>query len=149
MAKSPNSINTTTARTAATGTLRSYLAYMRVTSRVPSQTAGTRLSPGPGPGPEATFGWTFTDAGPDYSLVRPVDGGLGGGLMKAPDDTPPYVTVYVQVEDLDVALKHIVGLGGTPLVPPTQINETASFAMFQDPDGNIIGLLKATGPIAG
>jgi predicted enzyme related to lactoylglutathione lyase len=29
------------------------------------------------------------------------------------------------------------------------INESSSFAMFRDPQGNIIGLLQATGPIDG
>ena len=94
------------------------------------------------------FGWTITDAGPDYALIEAVDGGLGGGLMRARDEVPPYVTVYVQVDDLDTALKEIARLGGTTLVPPMAINESASFAMFSDPEGNVVGLLRATGPIA-
>jgi len=28
------------------------------------------------------FGWTITDAGPNYCLVQPADGGLGGGIMQ-------------------------------------------------------------------
>jgi uncharacterized protein len=94
------------------------------------------------------FGWTITDAGPDYALIEAADGGLGGGLMRARDEIPPYVTVYVQVDDLETALEEVTGLGGTTLVPPMAINETASFAMFSDPEGNVVGLLRATGPIA-
>lgn len=33
-----------------------------------------------------------------------------------------------------------------PLVAPTAINESASFAMFRDPEGNVVGLLKQSGP---
>ncbi len=93
------------------------------------------------------FGWTITDAGPDYSLVQPVGGGLGGSIMRTRGDTPPRVTVYVRVDDLDEKLADVEHLGGRRLVPPTAINESASFAMFCDPEGNVVGLLKQTGPI--
>lgn len=55
------------------------------------------------------------------------------------------MTVYVQVEDLDTALAETGALGGTTVVPPTAINDTATSAMFRDPQGNVVGLLKATG----
>jgi hypothetical protein len=93
------------------------------------------------------FGWTMTPAGPNYTLVAPVDGGFGGGIMQAPAGAPPYVTVYVQVDDLDAALAEIRRLGGDPLVPPTAIDDSASFAMFTDPEGHVVGLLRASGPI--
>jgi predicted enzyme related to lactoylglutathione lyase len=95
------------------------------------------------------FGWTIDDAGPRYALVQAVEGGLGGGLMQTREDIPPYVTVYVQVDDLDEALDQVVNLGGSRLVSPTAINDAASFAMFRDPEGNVVGLLQATGPVAG
>jgi len=81
--------------------------------------------------------------------VQPAVGGLGGGLMRAHDPMPPYVTIYVQVEDLEEKLRSIEGLGGNVLVAPTAISKTASFALFRDPEGNVVGLLRATGPIAG
>ena len=95
------------------------------------------------------FGWTIRDGGPGYRMVDPADGGLGGGLMQARAQIRPYVTVYVQVDELETALDTIADLGGTPLVPPTRIDDTASFALFRDPEGNVVGLLRATGPIAG
>ncbi len=91
------------------------------------------------------FGWTFVDVGPTDCLVNPGEGGVGGGLMETPEGVPPYVTVYIRVDDLDATLAEIAALGGTVLVPPTAINETARFAMFTDPDGNRVGLLKTTG----
>jgi hypothetical protein len=93
------------------------------------------------------FGWSLTDAGANYTLVAPADGGFGGGIMQTPEGTPPYVTIYVQVDDLDTALGEVQRLGGTTVVPPTVIDGTASFAMFADPEGHVVGLLKATGPI--
>lgn len=94
------------------------------------------------------FGWTIATAGPTYALVHAVDGGLGGGIMQSPGDTPPYVTIYVHVDDLDDALARASRLGGRTLVKPTAINESASFAMFCDPEGNVIGLLRQSAPIA-
>ncbi|NUT36643.1 MAG: VOC family protein [Hamadaea sp.] len=95
------------------------------------------------------FGWTMTDAGPGYTLVPATDGGLAGGIMQTQPGMPPYVTVYVQVDDLVAKLTEIAALGGATIVPPTDIDENMSFAMFADPDGAVVGLLKATGPVAG
>lgn len=96
---------------------------------------------------EKAFGWAMTEAGPSYTLVEPVEGGLGGGLMQAREGTPPYVTIYVRVDDLDAMLAEIGQLGGKTVVPPTAIDESSSFALFADPEGTVIGLL--TGPIGG
>jgi len=95
------------------------------------------------------FGWRIADAGPNYALVEAAGGGIGGGIMQTSDQMPPYVTVYVQVVDLRTALSEIGALGGTTLVEPTVINDMSSFALFRDPEGNIVGLLEATGPVAG
>lgn len=95
------------------------------------------------------FGWRTTDAGPEYTLVEPVDGGFGGGIMQTRPDVPAYVTNYLQVDDLDAKLAEIVELGGQTIVTPTQISPSASFAMFADPSGNVVGLLHQTGPVAG
>lgn len=77
----------------------------------------------------------------------PVDGGLGGGIMQAREGTPPYVTIYVRVDDLDAKLAEIGQFGGKTIVPPTAIDESASFALLADPEGTMIGLL--TGRVGG
>jgi predicted enzyme related to lactoylglutathione lyase len=95
------------------------------------------------------FGWQTTEAGPEYTLVAPVGDGLGGGIMQTRPGMPAYVTVYVQVDDLAAKLAQIEELGGKTIVPPTEISPAASFAMFSDPSGNVVGLLRQTGPVAG
>ncbi len=52
------------------------------------------------------------------------------------------VTFYVQVDDLDAYLKKAESLGGRTVVPPTEIPNMVTFAMFSDPDGNAVGLVK-------
>jgi predicted enzyme related to lactoylglutathione lyase len=87
------------------------------------------------------FGWEPAGSDPDYRLI-PSDEGIGGGLMRCRDGMPAYVTIYVAVDDLDATLSRVKDLGGTPLVPPTPIPGVGAFALFQDPDGNTVGLLQ-------
>nr|WP_241999347.1 MULTISPECIES: VOC family protein [Kribbella] len=89
------------------------------------------------------FGWQLQPAGPEYSLVPAgEDGvGIGGGLLQTVGEMPPYVTVYVAVDDLAAMLGRAGELGGKTVVEPTTIPGVGQFAMFADPDGNIIGLL--------
>lgn len=93
----------------------------------------------------ALFGWTTDSGDPGYALVPGVDGGIGGGLMQAPPGVPPYVTFYVAVDDLDATLARVKDLGGGVLVPPTPIPGVGGFAMFQDPEGNAIGIIRPDG----
>lgn len=86
------------------------------------------------------FGWNVSEAGPDYWLVRGDDGGIGGGLMQTTGAMPSYVTVYVSTPDLQASLDRALGLGGKTLVEPKEIPGTGAFAMFQDPEGNVVGL---------
>jgi predicted enzyme related to lactoylglutathione lyase len=87
------------------------------------------------------FGWEATGFDADYRLVNLAEG-IGGGLMRCHDDMPNYVTIYVAVDDLDAILARVRDLGGTPLVPPTPIPGVGAFALFQDPEGNTIGIIR-------
>lgn len=87
------------------------------------------------------FGWESAGFDPNYRLVSPSEG-IGGGLMRCQGNMPPYLTFYVSVEDLDATLARVKDLGGTALVPPTPIPGVGAFALFQDPEGNTIGIMR-------
>jgi len=88
------------------------------------------------------FDWKIDDNNPiNYGMVNP--GGLGGGICRAEGNIPNYVTLYVQVDDLQQSLDKAVSLGATAVVPPTPIPGIGSFAMFTDPSGNCIGIFKS------
>ena len=53
-----------------------------------------------------------------------------------------YVTIYVQVDDLDAYLERAGKLGGKTLVPPTEVPGMGRFAWLADPEGTIVGLWK-------
>jgi predicted enzyme related to lactoylglutathione lyase len=87
------------------------------------------------------FGWEATGFDADYRLVELADG-IGGGLMRCRDDMPTYMTIYVAVDDLGATLATVQDLGGTAIVPPTPIPGAGAFALFQDPEGNTIGIIR-------
>jgi hypothetical protein len=69
--------------------------------------------------------------------------GINGGIGQNDPFTPaPGVTFYVQVHDPEAALDRAVSLGAKVITPVTEIPGMVTFALFQDPEGNIIGLLK-------
>ncbi|WP_184823629.1 VOC family protein [Jiangella mangrovi] len=93
------------------------------------------------------FGWTFDETDPAYPVVADTGkDGMGGGIMQLPEDVPPYVTVYVSVENLDDTLRRAEELGASTIVKPTAIRDIGEFAMFTDPEGHVVGLFTtATG----
>jgi predicted enzyme related to lactoylglutathione lyase len=88
------------------------------------------------------FGWQIDADNPaHYGMVTPVAPGIGGGVGPSQDGTP-FVTVYVQADDLQASLDKAISLGGTKLMDPTDIPGGPSIAMFTDPQGNTVGLVK-------
>jgi predicted enzyme related to lactoylglutathione lyase len=91
------------------------------------------------------FDWKIDTNNPvGYGLIDTGgEGGIGGGIGQWDANVPSYLSVYVQVNELQQAyLDKAEKLGGKTIVPPTEIPNTVTFAMFQDPEGNMIGLLK-------
>ena len=75
-----------------------------------------------------------------YGMVGGGDGGIGGGIASSGDGAK--VTVYIAVPDLDAKLAEIKEAGGKVLQAPVTIPDTVTFALFEDPAGNAIGLVK-------
>ncbi len=90
------------------------------------------------------FGWRIDADNPmNYGLVAAAEGGIAGGVGPADDETGPFVTVYVQVDDLQKALDDVEAAGGKTLMPPTDIPGGPTMALFTDPAGNRMGLVEA------
>jgi uncharacterized protein len=91
------------------------------------------------------FDWSVPDGqDPAYSLVEtgaaPEAIGGGIGATQGPDD-PGGVTIYLRVDDLQATLDRAEALGGTAVVPPSDLPDGfGRFAMFADPDGHVVGL---------
>jgi predicted enzyme related to lactoylglutathione lyase len=63
-----------------------------------------------------------------------------GHIVERASEWGTYVTVYVQVEDLEVYLKKAGALGGKTMVPPVTLPGQVSFASLAAPEGHIIGI---------
>ena len=96
------------------------------------------------------FGWEINADNPmDYGIVDRVQNlspegiGIGGGVSAAPEGYPGHVTIYVEVPDVEGSLAHAERLGGTRLMGPEQVMEGLEIGMFNDPEGNMIGVIKS------
>lgn len=87
------------------------------------------------------FGWKVDDGNPmKYGVVAAEGEGIGGGICQSP--IAPKVTVYVAVPDLAAALRKAESLGAKTLLEPHQVPGGPEIAQFEDPQGNLIGLVK-------
>lgn len=94
------------------------------------------------------FGWQFEQYGmatmvTNIGAMCPGGTGIGGHVNQLPHPPHNYVTVYAQVDDLEATLKKVESLGGSRLVPVTEVPGMGWFAWFKDPEGNCLGLWKS------
>jgi uncharacterized protein len=89
------------------------------------------------------FDWQMEPVMDSYAMVRPEgDKGIAGGVGSAPDGAPGHTTFYVEVDDLQATLNQIETAGGSTVQPPMDVPNGPSIALFRDPDGNLVGLVK-------
>jgi uncharacterized protein len=96
---------------------------------------------------EELFGWRLQAIpGANYTLVDTHGGGgVNGGIGKS-QSGEPWSTFYVQADDLQAVLDKAESLGGKTVMPVTEIPGMVTFAMFDDPDGLLVGLVKSEPP---
>ncbi len=89
------------------------------------------------------FGWKINSDNPmGYGVVTADGPGIGGGVGVGPEGYAGHVTFYVGVPDVEAALAHAEGLGGTRTMGPEKIMDDIEIGLFQDPEGHLIGLVK-------
>lgn len=95
------------------------------------------------------FGWEI-DANNqmNYGMV-PRDGntnaqgaGIGGGIGPGRDGSESWVTFYVETDDVEASLQKAESLGGSRVMGPMDVPEGPQIALFKDPEGHTIGLVK-------
>jgi predicted enzyme related to lactoylglutathione lyase len=90
------------------------------------------------------FGWSIDADNPmNYGMVDNGGEGINGGIGPAPEGGSGHVTFYVQVDDIKASLDKAKELGGTPVFGPTEVpGGGPTIALFNDPEGHLIGLVK-------
>jgi hypothetical protein len=100
----------------------------------------------------AVFGWKTTEYDPGrYWMVEAgpeEEPGIHGAIMKRMDPQQP-IGVYLNVADVDEAIKTIEQHGGKMVVPKSPVPSMGYFAFFTDPEGNIVGIWQSDSAVTG
>jgi predicted enzyme related to lactoylglutathione lyase len=59
-----------------------------------------------------------------------------------PPGVPPHWTAYITVTDVDAVAKKAQEMGGTALVPPTDIPTVGRFCVLKDPQGAVLAFIQ-------
>ena len=87
------------------------------------------------------FGWTPTPI-PYASLINTnASDGVQGHITALGHEPHQYVTFYIQVEDINDYLTKIENAGGKKVLGPFPLPDGKQFAWFNDPGGNMVGLV--------
>ena len=97
------------------------------------------------------FGWDkkVQDMGPmTYTSFMNGERPAGGMYKPTPEmgEIPPNWLAYFAVDDADAKVKKANELGATIIVPASDIPNVGRFAVIQDPQGAVFGIIKLTNP---
>jgi predicted enzyme related to lactoylglutathione lyase len=89
------------------------------------------------------FGWKLNADNPmNYGMLDANGRGIPGGIGASYPGTRPWVTFYVETPDPAATLTDAERLGGRVVMPVREFPDT-TIALFEDPEGHVIGLVKA------
>ena len=83
----------------------------------------------------------------NYGIVPANENGIGGGITDS-QDGKPQVTIYIEVDEIQPYLEKATSMGGKVIMERTVLPGMVTFAQFQDPAGNIVGLAESGVPPA-
>ena len=98
--------------------------------------------------------WTSVCAGAylDFhcTWIPEIKRALNGGVLpqgfyamtEQHGDAPPHWLPYVLVDDCNESAAKVTQLGGNILVPPTDVPNVGRFAVFTDPAGACLAIIK-------
>jgi uncharacterized protein len=91
------------------------------------------------------FDWQLQDVmnGAYYMVNTGGEGEIAGGVGASPDGGAGQVIFYIQVDDPAAALEKIKSLGGSTVSEPMDVPGGPTIAHFADPEGHVVGLVKA------
>jgi uncharacterized protein len=89
------------------------------------------------------FGWGINTDNPDnYGIIDTKNKGTGiNGGIGASQRGRSWVTFYVECDDPAATLAKVERLGGSRVMEPMK-SMGVTYALFADPEGNVIGLAK-------
>lgn len=97
------------------------------------------------------FGWRTDGVQAGGHLAFELPGGVQGSWIRTALVQAPGPVPFVAVDDLDTTLADVEKQGGRVLVRRMSLPGRGHFALFADPDGNVLGVLagRAAQPAGG
>jgi predicted enzyme related to lactoylglutathione lyase len=95
------------------------------------------------------FGWKVDAAPNDYFMLTTGGDAPSAGVGADPSGGDGHVTFYVETDDLQASLDKAESLGGSTVMPPTEPMQGTTIALFADPEGHVVGLVKPGPPPEG
>jgi uncharacterized protein len=89
------------------------------------------------------FDWQLQDVMEGSYFMVDTGSEPPGGVGASPDGGSGHVMFYVQVDDPAAALEKIKSLGGSTISEPMDVPGGPTIAHFADPEGHVVGLVKA------
>lgn len=92
---------------------------------------------------QEAFDWEMVSQMPGYAMAHPGgEGGINGGIGET-HDGKGRVTFYIEVSDIQGSLAAVERLGGKAVFGPEEEPNGPTIALFADPEGHLVGLVKA------
>jgi predicted enzyme related to lactoylglutathione lyase len=90
------------------------------------------------------FGWNFEydKATTIHELPREINQIRGGGVFTLKMKKPPFLTIYIEVDDVKKKAKEIEELGGSIVIQPIEINPGVHICLFNEPSGVTFAMLQ-------
>ncbi len=92
------------------------------------------------------FDWKISDFGGTQMVDTGTKEGIMGHINSLGHEPHNYTTFYAIVDEIEPYLEKIKKLGGSVLIPKTEVPGAGWFAWFKDLDGNVLGLWKTAMP---
>ncbi|MBV7297506.1 VOC family protein [Enterovibrio paralichthyis] len=99
---------------------------------------------------QKVFGWDVLEHPMEGNVIYPiiaVDGNNIGGFKPFADEEPGWL-LYITVDDVDARTDIATDLGATLVMPPADIPGVGRIAVFKDPQGAKMALIKYAAPEA-
>jgi hypothetical protein len=70
----------------------------------------------------------------------------GGGVFTLRRARLPFLTIYIEVTDIDARARRIEELGGFIVEPPFDVSENTRICLFNEPSGVMLAMLERRRP---
>lgn len=94
------------------------------------------------------FDWEFSETGNAVTPISinpkgPADFDPNGSFLQLPPGAPPFVGIFVRVDDLRETVAKAERLGAKIVLPVTQTAAGTHLAIIRAPEGHSIGIVQA------